>query len=184
MIALLVAAQTYTSADDAFITAAIITGAITFIGVVFTSVFSYLAHKNAKQANEAVNHKKPGQDRLFDMVVNTREDVKEIKEWKSKWDDWPSELGSSEKVVSQFKVIEDRIVQSGDQVSRRVDRLAKDLTSGQATLSSHIQSIQETVDSNYAESVADRASIRKQLALVGNDVVSHQDANLPLEEAS
>lgn len=110
---------------------------LTFLGTVIAAFFAAKGHSQAKigavqatvgavqatQANDAVNHRHDGEDRLFDMVVDTRKQVKEINVWKERWDGLPEQIGSADKLTTHFAVIEDRISESADAISRRVDRL-------------------------------------------------------------
>lgn len=105
----------------------IILALITVSGVIITAWFSYLAQKHAKtsakhsaEANDAVNHRQPGQDRLFDMVASTRDSVKELTEWKEQWDAIPSKYQDPQGLATSFAVIEDRISRLVDKVDNRI----------------------------------------------------------------
>ena len=63
----------------------IVLGLLTLAGVVLPSLIAGAAARHAKvaatqatEANDAVNHKHPGQDRLFDMVLTTRENLADL----------------------------------------------------------------------------------------------------------
>jgi hypothetical protein len=114
-----------------------------FCGTFVTAVFAFLglqhareAKNQATQANDAVNHAhESGQDRLFDMVVETRQrgketqaDVKEINVWKERWDGLPEELSTASKLTTHFEIIEDRIKTSGDSLHRSLSELDKQNT--------------------------------------------------------
>ena len=133
--------------------AAIIVAALAMVGTVVTAVISSRAHIQAKigaeqatQANEAVNHRKPGQDRLFDMVVDMHSQVREIKAFQQQWADLPASLDDAEKVVAQFKVIDDRIISTADQVSRRLSRLDADNTIFHHKTDERLDSVESKVD--------------------------------------
>ena len=137
-------AQTSASSTDA--TVIIWGGVLTLIGVIVTAVFSYLSHKNAKEANAAVNHRKPGQDRLFDMVADTRDKVIEIDEWKKRWDDMPDEIGTADKLVTQFKVIEDRIDTSSEMISKRLSRMDNENAVAHGKLGERLDTVESKID--------------------------------------
>lgn len=108
----------------------VILALISLAGIVVSAWFGYMAQKHAKEGakqasevNEAVNHRKPGQDRLFDMVAEMREDVKDLTEWKEKWDNIPSKLKNPQEIVTSFAILEDRIATVGE----RVDKNAVDI---------------------------------------------------------
>lgn len=155
---------------------ALIVGSIcTMIAAVAASVFSFLGHREAKGANSAVNHIPKGGDRLFDMVAETRNQVKAISEWKSKWDGLPEDIGSAEKLVTQFKVIEDRIETSTDTIFRRLSTL--DTTNAlqhsifQEELAHHIKDSDE-YRASTGKTLADFDDMIKE---VREDVRNHVD---------
>jgi hypothetical protein len=106
---------------------------LAFCGTFVTGVFAFLGARHAKegmkqatQANDAVNHAHVnGQDRLFDMVVETREQVREVNAWKERWDGLPEQLSSATALTTHFEVIEDRIKTSGDALHRSISELDK-----------------------------------------------------------
>lgn len=143
------------------------------IAAVTASVFSFLGHREAKGANAAVNHIPKGGDRLFDMVAETRNQVKDINEWKSKWDGLPEDIGSAEKLVTQFKVIEDRIETSTDTISRRLSDLdtsnAMQHAVFRAELSVHVKDSDE-----YREATGKTlAALEDMISKVKGDFLDH-----------
>lgn len=96
---------------------------ISVTGVIITAWFSYMAQKHAKEglkqaseANDAVNHRQVGQDRLFDMVASTRDQVNQITLWKDKWDHIPDKLKDPQELAMHFAILEDRIKAVGQRV--------------------------------------------------------------------
>lgn len=62
--------------------ASVVIGSFTLLGTVFASYMAYLssksskrAHKQAAEANDAVNHRHPNQPRLFDVVHEMRSQI-------------------------------------------------------------------------------------------------------------
>ena len=84
----------------------VIAGLVTTIGVIVASYFSFLAHRQAKEANDAVNHRhEGGHPRLFDMVVESRANQavlmskqNELLEWKRSYTDSGGEWDNGNKV--------------------------------------------------------------------------------------
>ena len=78
---------------------------LTFLGVVVSSIFSVLGHKNAKAANNAVNNvEDPSQPRIYDLAVQNSLNVGEIKhdteeliDWKDSFNDSPWASGEDAK---------------------------------------------------------------------------------------
>lgn len=126
----------------------VIVGAVmTFLGVLVTAVFSYLGHKEAKGANAAVNHKGPEEDRLFDMVVQTRNEVKEIRAWKQEKVDLDAEV--ADKLVSQFKAIDNRIITTSDMLSRRITHLDTDNAVAHSDIFKRLDHVEWKLDTQF-----------------------------------
>lgn len=117
---------------------------ITLMGVCVTAVFSYLSHREAKMANSAVNHKKPGQDRLFDMVADTRDKVAELDQWRG--ERLTVDAALADKLVHQFQLIDDRIVHTSDLLSRRVTRLDLDNAVAHADFANRLHDVESKID--------------------------------------
>jgi hypothetical protein len=147
----------------------IILALISASGVILTGFFSYMAQKHARsgakhsaEVNDAVNHRKPGQDRLFDMVASTRDTVKDLVEWKEQWDLMPSKMQEPQGILSQFNVIEDRIHTLGERLDTRVlhlynhidekvDRLESKVSNIDTKLSNHITETLQIIKPNKNE---------------------------------
>ena len=56
----------------------IIVGVLTLFGTVVSSWLSYLARSHARQANNAVNNRKPGSKSLYDLVLENQVKAFEI----------------------------------------------------------------------------------------------------------
>jgi hypothetical protein len=117
--------QATTTSDSPIVV--IILALISASGVILTGFFSYMAQKHARssakhsaEVNDAVNHRKPGQDRLFDMVASTYDTVRGLVTWKEQWDSMPTKLQEPQGILSQFNVIEDRIHTLGERLDTRV----------------------------------------------------------------
>lgn len=102
----------------------IILALISASGVILTGFFSFMAQKHAKvgarqstETNDAVNHKEPGQDRLFDMVANTRDIAKELLIWKSQTEEKFNNLG--EKLDNRVKFLHDHIDDRVNEIDRK-----------------------------------------------------------------
>ena len=71
------------------------------IGLVFTSVFSFLSHRQSRQVNDAVNNvHKSGGKRIYDLALENHQKVNEVKKhseelikWKRSYDDSPWKSG-------------------------------------------------------------------------------------------
>ena len=71
-----------------------------YIGIAASAVYSFLSHRNAKQANDAVNHRhRTGTPRLYDLMIRTDERVDELIEWKKSYEGGPLDSG---KKVCEF----------------------------------------------------------------------------------
>lgn len=124
--ATLLAADTVNStSNDPWVV--IVLALITVSGVIVTGWFSYLAQKHARtsaknsaEANDAVNHRQPGQDRLFDMVASTRDRVMELAEWKEQWDAVPTKYQEPQGIVTSLAIIEDRVTRLVDKVDDKM----------------------------------------------------------------
>lgn len=117
---------------------------ITLIGVCVTAVFSYLSHREAKQANSAVNHKLPGQDRLFDMVADTRDRVAELDQWRN--ERLGVDAAIADKLVHQFQLIDDRIIHTSDLLSRRITRLDLDNAVAHSDFANRLNAVESKID--------------------------------------
>jgi hypothetical protein len=126
-------------------TALIVITAIGGLVSIVGSILAYLGHKHSREANMAVNNKKPGEDRLFDMVVETRQQVRDIGEWKMRWDDIDPKIGSADALEQHIAVIEDRIVTTGDATMRRIDRSDEENAVAHSNLSTRIDTVAATL---------------------------------------
>lgn len=147
----------------------IILALISASGVILTGFFSYMAQKHARsgakhsaEVNDAVNHRKPGQDRLFDMVATTHDTVKDLVLWKEQWEALPSRMQDPQGILSQFNVIEDRIHTLGERLDTRVlhlynhidekvDRLENTVSKIDTKLSNHITETLQIIKPNKNE---------------------------------
>lgn len=59
-------------------TTSVTVAAGTLIGTIIAAWLAYMGQSHARQANDAVNHKHPTEDRLFDMVASTRTQVNDL----------------------------------------------------------------------------------------------------------
>ncbi len=78
----------------------IILGVISFCGIMISSIFSFLSHRNAKQANNAVNGVGPDKPRIYDIATSNYIKIKKIEErqrelieWKDSYKDSPWSTG-------------------------------------------------------------------------------------------
>ena len=78
----------------------IILGVISFCGIMISSIFSFLSHRNAKQANNAVNGVGPDKPRIYDIATSNYIKIKKIEErqrelieWKNSYKDSPWSTG-------------------------------------------------------------------------------------------
>jgi hypothetical protein len=78
----------------------IIVGIISFCGIMISSIFSFLSHVNAKQANKAVNGVGPNKPRIYDITMSNYNKIKKIEErqreliaWKDSYKDSPWSTG-------------------------------------------------------------------------------------------
>jgi hypothetical protein len=122
------------------------------LGVAITGFFSYLAQKHAKtsakhsaEANDAVNHRKPGQDRLFDMVASTRDSVRELSEWKERWDSVPDRFQEPQELVTNFAIIEDRISHLGERLDNSIFTLRGHIDNKVTTLEHKVTEIDDKI---------------------------------------
>lgn len=127
---------------------------ISLAGVVVGAWFSYkgmiharVGAANAEGANKAVNDRKPGEDRLFDMVASTRDAVKQLNDWKDRWDDSPKHIADPTSLATHLAVIEDRIKTS-----------AKDTTDRIIQLHSHVDEKISVIDTKVG-AITERLSI-------------------------
>lgn len=136
----------------------IILALISASGVIITALFSYMAQKHAKssarhsaEVNDAVNHRKPGQDRLFDMVAGTHDTVKNLVEWKEQWDSLPTKLQDPQGILSQFNVIEDRIHTLGERLDTRVLNLYNHIDQKVDSLENKVNCIDSKLSNNHTD---------------------------------
>lgn len=142
----------------------IILALISASGVILTGFFSYMAQKHARsgakhsaEVNDAVNHRKPGQDRLFDMVATTHDTVKDLVSWKEQWDALPSKMQEPQGILSQFNVIEDRIHTLGERLDNRVLNLYNHIDQKVDNLETKVSCI----DSKLTEHITEKMQIIK-----------------------
>ncbi len=65
--------------------------------------FSFRANKNAKESNDAVNHRHlGGTPRLYDLILD-------LKAWADRWDTLPSHINSAEKLADYLETQEHRL---------------------------------------------------------------------------
>ena len=89
-----------------------------YIGIAASAIYSFLSHRNAKQANDAVNHRHvTGTPRLYDLALRNDERVDEIVEWKRGYEK-EGVLDTGDK-VSEFM---DAFHELEEQVDRLSDR--------------------------------------------------------------
>ena len=138
----------------------IILALISASGVILTGFFSYMAQKHARsgakhsaEVNDAVNHRKPGQDRLFDMVASTRDTVKDLVSWKEQWDSMPSKMQEPQGILSQFNVIEDRIHTLGERLDTRVLHLYNHINEKVDSLESKVSCIDTKLSNHITETL-------------------------------
>lgn len=131
-----IAAETVSTTNATEPWVIILLALISVAGVIVTAWFSYMAQKHAKESskqvaevNDAVNHRKPGQDRLFDMVASTRDSVNELSEWKEKWDNMSSKYRDPNEIATSFAVLEDRITTIGDRIDKQANETRKHIDS-------------------------------------------------------
>jgi hypothetical protein len=148
-----------TSSSDSPIVIVIL-ALISASGVIITAFFSYMAQKHAKssakhsaEVNDAVNHRKPGQDRLFDMVAFTHDTVKDLVEWKEQWEALPSRLQEPQGILSQFNVIEDRIHTLGERLDTRVLNLYNHIDQKVDGLESKVNCIDSKLSNNSIDTL-------------------------------
>lgn len=70
----LLLAVAWSSSDIALM----VCGVLSLLGVVFTSVMSHKGHKQASEANRAVNRRPVGQPTLYDLVAENHADVRHL----------------------------------------------------------------------------------------------------------
>jgi hypothetical protein len=137
--------------------AAIVVASLATVTSIVGSIFAYLSHSQAKigaeqaaQANDAVNHKAPHQDRLFDMVLDTRDKVNQINEWKTE----KVELDhtTADKLVQQFALIDNRIITTSDTLSRRITRLDLDNSMAHHDFSNRLDAVESKIDTRLPPS--------------------------------
>jgi peptidoglycan hydrolase CwlO-like protein len=88
---------------------------ITLSGVILSVFYSKKAQNNAYQANRAVNCRMPGEPTIWEMVRETKQDVKEIQKevrgltsWKEGYKDGPLDSGHKvEEFVNNMKNLQD-----------------------------------------------------------------------------
>lgn len=73
----------------------------TMLGVIISSIFSYLskvhaktARKNAEEANDAVNHRHTTEPKLYDLALKNHAMARELIEWKRGYAEGPLDSGS------------------------------------------------------------------------------------------
>lgn len=152
------ASEAASSSSDPWV--GIILALIAVSGVIISAWFSYLAQKHARtsakhsaEANDAVNHRQPGQDRLFDMVASTRDSVRELAEWKEQWDSMPSKYQDPQGLVTSFAIIEDRISRLVDKVDNRVMDLRSHIDEKVLELDGKIDDIDDKLTSHIKDSI-------------------------------
>ena len=98
----------------------------TFAGTVATGTLAYLSNRNARQANQAVNHAPEGEDRLWDMVWQIRQAVadntihiKSLLAWQESWAKLPASMSSAERVAATVSSLAFRL----DLVAHAIDEL-------------------------------------------------------------
>lgn len=136
-------------------------GVLTLLGVITTSVFGYLGHKQAKannvevkEINNAVNHKAPDQLRLFDMVAEMHARQMEYERFQEKWEDLPPGLSDAQEVVTHLGVLGDRITTTSDMLARRLDRIDRDNVVAHRGFEHHIGQLESKVDDTTAKFLA------------------------------
>lgn len=152
------ATETASSSNDPWVV--IILALIAVSGVIISAWFSYLAQKHARtsarhsaEANDAVNHRQPGQDRLFDMVASTRDCVRELAEWKEQWDAIPTKYQDPQGLATTFAVIEDRISRLVDKVDNRIMDLRSHIDEKVFELDGKIDEIDDKLTSHIKDSI-------------------------------
>jgi hypothetical protein len=96
-----------------------------FFGTIVTAVFSYLAHKNAAEVNDAVNHRHlrgSNAPKLYDAVLDTSERLTRVEakvdgltEWKHSYDASPLNTGDGVcKFLDEFEKVKSSINWSCD----------------------------------------------------------------------
>lgn len=131
----------------------IVIALISLMGVTISGLFGLLAarwarsaHDQAAQANDAVNHKGEGQERLFDMVADTYTKVKELDTWKDQWDELPEALRDPANFAAQF-----------DKIDGKIDATNSSIHSLNTHLGGRIEILGDRVD-GLSEQVSDVAA--------------------------
>lgn len=157
---------TQASSNDPWVV--IILALIAVSGVIVSAWFSYLAQKHAKssaknsaEANDAVNHRQPGQDRLFDMVASTRDSVKELNEWKERWESIPDRFQEPQDLVTNFAVIEDRISNLGERLDNSIFTLRGHIDHKVTTLEHKVIEIDDKLTTHIKENSDKIKSVSK-----------------------
>ena len=84
---------------------------MTSVASIVGSYYAYKAHTHAKNADEAVNHKPEDEDRVFDMVVDTRNKAGEMVAWREDF---------TEKVDERCTEVCTTVTATSDAISRRI----------------------------------------------------------------
>lgn len=155
---------------------------ITLIGLAITGWLGYKTSVNAKsaatesaQANHAVNHKEESEDRLFDMVAQTRDQVRGIIEWKRDWDNLPEQFNSVEALAAQFKVIDDRIITATDALSRHMERIDQNNAVENSKLNSRLDGLEVKLITHIDwEESQKYPEIREKILSVEGKLSEHQ----------
>ncbi len=103
----------------------IIVGGISFLGIIISSIFSFLGHRNARQANRAVNGVGPDKPRIYDMISSNQTNIKNIEsrqkqiesrqkeliDWKNTYKDSPWATGAGvDKWIKEYEATAATIV--------------------------------------------------------------------------
>lgn len=82
----------------------VIVGILSFLGIIISSVFSFLSHKNSKQINSAVNNVGPKEPRIYDIVMSNQIKLEHIEKrqtdivnWKDSFKESPWSTGDGAK---------------------------------------------------------------------------------------
>jgi hypothetical protein len=132
---------------------------ISTAGIAITGWFSYMAQKHAKKGveqativNDAVNHRKPGQDRLFDMVASTRDSVNDISEWKEKWEITAGKYAEPQAILTSFAVLEDRMTTLGERLDINIIKLRDHIDEKVGVLDDRFTKVEEKLSTHISDS--------------------------------
>jgi hypothetical protein len=108
---------------------------LSLLGITLTGFWAYISKREASGANAAVNHIEAGDKPIYDMIRDTHDDVKEIREavsdlknWRASYQDGPLDSGAKvlqylHDIDHQFENLERKIqkygcpVRLGDEVT-------------------------------------------------------------------